>query len=34
MEDTVFAVGADGEGLRLVLEGVGWGLFAGVADIN
>ena len=32
MEDAVFAVGADGESLRFVLEGVGRGLGAFIFD--
>ncbi len=32
MEDAVVAVGADGEGLGVVLEGVGWRLGALIGD--
>src|ERR1700722_19115191 len=34
VEDAVVAVGADGEGLGFVLEGIGWGLGALVADVE
>ena len=34
MEDAVAAVGADGQGLGVVFEGVGWGLGALVDDVE